>query len=99
MTTGLVVSTGIMTKLSTMAKEEGTTPQDLAETAIRRFLRYEARRRIQSEENAFRAMHAGLRAAYSDQYVAVYRGQVVDHDPDQLALFRRVEERYRTLRC
>lgn len=94
MTAGLAVSTETMTKLRTIAKEEGTTPQDLAETAIRRFLRYEARRRIQREENAFRAMHAELRAAYPDQYVAVYRGQVVDHDPDQLALFRRVEERY-----
>jgi len=94
MTTGLAVSTGTISKLRTIAKEEGTTPQDLAETAIRRFLRYEARRRIQSEENAFRAMHAGLCAAFPNQYVAVYRGQVVDHDPDQLALFHRVEERY-----
>ena len=39
-------------------------------------------------------MHAELRNRYPDQYVAVYRGKVVDHDPDQLALFRRVEERY-----
>ena len=94
MTAGLAVSTGTMTKLRTIAQEEGTTPQDLAETAIRRFLRYETRRRIQGEENVFRAMHTELRAAYPNQYVAVYRGQMVDHDLDQLALFRRVEERY-----
>lgn len=93
-TSGLAISTGTMTKLRTIAKEEGTTPQDLAETAIRRFLRYEARRRIQREEDAFRTMHAELRAAYPDQYVAVYRGKVADHDPDQLTLLQRVEERY-----
>jgi len=94
MTTGLAVSAGTLTQLRTLAKEEGTTPQVLAETAIRRFLRYEARRRIQREEDAFRAMHAELRGTYPGQYVAICRGQVVDHDPDQLALFRRIEERY-----
>lgn len=94
MTTGLAVSAGTMTQLRTIAKEEGTTPQALAEKAIRRFLRYEARRRIQREEDAFRVMHTELLGTYPDQYVAICRGQVMDHDPDQLALFRRVEERY-----
>ena len=94
MTTGLAVSAGTMTRLKTIAAEEGATPQDLAEKAIRRFLRFETRRKIQREDNAFCAMHAELWGRYPDQYVAVYRGKVVDHDPDQLALFRRVEERY-----
>ena len=94
MTTGLAVSAGTMTRLKTIAAEEGATPQDLAEKAILRFLRFETRRKIQREDNAFCAMHAELRGRYPDQYVAVYRGKVVDHDPDQLALFRRVEERY-----
>lgn len=83
-----------MTQLKTIAKDEGTTPQALAEKAIRRFLRYEARRRIQREEDAFRALHAQLRSTHPDQYVAICCGQVIDHDPDQLALFRRVEERH-----
>lgn len=94
MTTGLAVSAGTVTQLRTIAKEEGTTPQALAEKAIRRFLRYEARRRIQREEDTFRAMHAELRSSYPDHYVAICCGQVIDHDLDQLALFRRVEERY-----
>jgi len=94
MSAGLAVSAGTMSRLRTIAREEGTTPQDLAEKAIRRFLRQEARRRIQREEDAYRAMHAELRSVYPDQYVAVLGGQVIDHDPDQLALFRRVEERY-----
>ena len=94
MSAGLAVSAGTMTKLRTIAKEEGTTPQELAEKAIRRFLRQEARRRIHREEDAYRAMHAELRSKYPDQYVAVFGGQVIDHDPDQLTLFRRVDERY-----
>jgi hypothetical protein len=92
MSAGLAVSAGTMTKLRTIAREEGTTPQDLAEKAIRRFLRQEARRRIRQEEDAFRAMHDELRDLYADQYVAVLRGHVIDHDLDQLALLGRVEE-------
>ena len=94
MTTGLAVSAGTMTRLRTIAAEEGATPQDLAEKAIRRFLRSETRRKIQGETDAFRAMHVELWAQYPHQYVAVYRGRLIDHDPDQLALLQRVEERY-----
>jgi len=94
MTTGLAISAGTMTQLKTIAKEEGTTPQVLGEKAIRRYLRAETRRKIQREEEAFHAAHAELLAMYPGQYVAVYRGQVIDHDPDQLALFRRIEQHY-----
>ncbi len=94
MTAGLAVSAGTMSRLRTIAEEEGIPPQDLAERAIRRFLRSETRRKIQREINAFRAMHAELWAQYPHQYVAIYRDRLIDHDPDQLALLRRVEERY-----
>ena len=91
---GLAVSAGTITRLRTIAEEEGTTPQELAERAIRRFLRYETRRKMQRETDVFRAMHAELRGRYPDQFVAIYRGRLIDHDADQLTLFRRVDERY-----
>ena len=94
MSAGLQLSAGTMNKLRTIAREEGATLQDVAEMALRRFLRQEARRRIQREENAYRAMHAELRGAYPDQYVAIFQGRVIDHDPDQLALLRRVDDRF-----
>lgn len=94
MTTGLALSAGTMMQLKTIAKEEGTTPQVLGEQAIRRYLRHETRRKIQREEDAFRAMHDELLDRYPSQYVAVYRGQVIDHDSDQLALYCRIEQQY-----
>jgi hypothetical protein len=94
MTTGLAISAGMMLKLQIIAKEEGTSPQLLGEKAIRRYLRHETRRKIRREEEAFRAMHTELLAAYPGEYVAIYRGQVVDRDPDQFALYRRIEATY-----
>jgi hypothetical protein len=46
------------------------------------------------DEGAYRAMHAELYARYPGQYVAVYQGQLVDHDPDGEALFERIDQRF-----
>jgi hypothetical protein len=49
---------------------------------------------MEQEMIAFRAMREALLANYEGQYVAVYQGQVVDHDPDELALVARIDEKY-----
>jgi hypothetical protein len=46
------------------------------------------------EEAACRAMHSELFARYAGQYVAVFKGELVDHDADELALYRRIDKRY-----
>ena len=43
------------------------------------------------EQAAFDAMAPELIAQYLDQYVAVFRGKVVDHDTDKLALLARID--------
>ena len=39
-------------------------------------------------------MHADLLQRYEGQHVAVYQGNVVDHDPDLLALYLRIDQKY-----
>ncbi len=46
------------------------------------------------EEAAYRAMHSELFERYAGQYVAVFNGELVDHDADELALYRRIDKRY-----
>ena len=92
--TGLAVSERTIAQLSKIAGDKGTTPQQLAEQAIRRFLRDEVRWALKRETDAFRAMHTELLGKHHGQFVAIYQGQVIDHDDDQLALFMRVDERY-----
>ncbi|NBD36616.1 MAG: hypothetical protein GVY30_11545 [Chloroflexi bacterium] len=66
----------------------------LVERIIRRFLREEAQRKMQREIEAFVAMHSKLREQYPDAYVAVHQGNVVDHDTNELELYKRIEEKY-----
>ena len=54
----------------------------------------EAQQAMEQEAKAFRRLHPQLLDSIPDEYAAVYQGRLVDHDPDQLALLQRVEERY-----
>ena len=49
---------------------------------------------VDREEAAFRRLHPELRQQYAGQYVAIYDGELVDHDADQVALFLRMRQRF-----
>lgn len=46
------------------------------------------------EEAAYEAMHPELMAQYAGEYVAIYQGQLIDHDQDETALLRRLDAQY-----
>lgn len=49
---------------------------------------------VAKEEAAFKRLHPMLREKYLGQYVAIYQGKMIDHDPDQVALFLRTKKRH-----
>ena len=46
------------------------------------------------EQSAYTAMKDKLVEQYLGQYVAIFHGQVVDHDADEVTLIRRVKQRF-----
>ena len=91
---GLMISSNTAQQLKQIAAVKGTTPDELAEQAIHQFLRDETRRIMQRESAAYRTMHADLLARYRGEYVAIYQGRLIDHDPDQAGLLKRIEQQY-----
>ncbi len=87
----------IARELQQLASARAIETSTLAQQAIREFLRTEARRAMQREAEAFRQLHAELLEKIPDHYAAIYQGKLVDHDPDQLALFLRIEKQYADL--
>jgi hypothetical protein len=81
-------------ELDQLARQRAMEPSALASEAIRAYLRSAARQDMEEEAQAFRRLHPGLIATIPDQYAAVYRGQLVDHDVDQLTLYQRIETRF-----
>ena len=92
--TNLAINDETFARLQRLAEAQHIPADTLADRAIQKFLNAQARRQMQSETEAFRALHPTLLATYPNQYVAVHGGQLVDHDPDQLAVFTRVEKQW-----
>jgi hypothetical protein len=44
------------------------------------------------EERAYRAMHAELLTKFLGCYVAIHKGQLIDHDPSEMALLQRLNQ-------
>ena len=51
---------------------------------------------VEQEKSAYRMLHSWLWQNYPGEHVAIYQGQLVDHDPDGLALSRRIYQRFPT---
>ena len=66
----------------------------LREKAVQLYLDQFERRAIQKETRAFWDMHSELLQTYAGQHVAMYQGQVVDHEVDASRLEKRVRERF-----
>jgi hypothetical protein len=49
---------------------------------------------VAREEAAFYRLHPHLWQNYRGEHVAIYNEEMVDHDPDQVALYLRVKARY-----
>lgn len=62
--------------------ENGPVPETTREAAMLR------------EEAAFRQLHSSLYEQHAGEYVAIYNEQLVDSDPDQVALYRRIRQQY-----
>jgi predicted DNA-binding protein len=62
--------------------------------AIRRYLWELDRRQISEESQIYQKHHAELKMQYLGQYIAMYNGQVVDHDREVAVLRQRVRQRF-----
>jgi hypothetical protein len=49
---------------------------------------------VEREKAAYLRLYPQLKAQYAGQYVAIHKGQLVDHDTDYGALFERIDDRY-----
>ena len=90
----VTIPASLLAEASKVAHQEGITVDQLVADALRQRLEQRRRGQFEAEARAFEAMHAHLLKKYRGQFVAIYNGQVVDHDPDKKALYKRVRHRY-----
>ena len=49
---------------------------------------------VEREKTAYIRLFPQLKKQYAGQYVAIYQGQLIDHDADYGVLFERIDENY-----
>lgn len=76
------------------AREYRTDVADILRRAVRMYLWELRREHIAREHEAYRRRHAELLAQYEGQYIAMYKGEVVDHDKEFGPLYHRVRVRF-----
>ncbi len=69
-----------------------STIDTFVDEAVRTHLHQMARQKIRAETKAFEQQQDMLLANYLGQYVAIHDGQIIDHDPNLLALHLRIFE-------
>lgn len=83
-----------MQRVHEAATTQTIQPEQLIDAAVRAYLRQLDRARIKAEVQTFQAQHADLLGSYFGEYVAMYNGQLVDHDADFEALHTRIRHKY-----
>ena len=76
------------------AREYQVGVGEILARSIRLYLWELERRKISEESAIYRQRHAELKAQYLGKYIAMHKGQVVDHDADFQTLRQRVRRRF-----
>lgn len=90
----IVLEPNLRKRLEQDAAEEVRSVNDLVNEAVARYLRERQEAKIDREIAAFDAMHVHLTREHLEEWVAVHDQELVDHDSDRVALYRRIRTRY-----
>jgi hypothetical protein len=78
--------------LDQTAERLGKSVEEIASEAIRTHLEDLDAHAIEEEERAYQLLYPELREQYPKQYVAIYKGSVIDADFDFEELFVRIKK-------
>jgi len=84
----------LVVQVEQWARETSRPIEKVLETAVQTYLDKLEEEAIHAETEAFWAMHDELLKRYQGQHVALYQGEVVDHDENASRLAERIHERF-----
>lgn len=84
-------------QLEQLAEQTAQPVEKVLEAAVASYLDELQRVEIHAETRAYWELHQEMVELYPNQYVAIYQGKVVDHDPDVSQLEQRIRKRFERL--
>ena len=89
-----LVEPTLVRQVEQWGRETDRPAEKILEIAVQTYLDELEKEAIRSETQAFWAMYDDLLKAYPGEYIALYQGEVADHDKDVSRLEERVRERF-----
>jgi len=80
--------------LEKSAQQEAKSVNDVINEALAYYFEAKQEEKINQEIEAYQAMHSELWEKLPYQWVAIHNQTLVDHDTDDVALYRRVRAQY-----
>lgn len=90
----VAIDPALYQRIEQAAADRQVTPGEILVQALRRYLWELDRRKISDESKAYRRQHAELKGRYLGEYVAMHKGQVVNHDLDFQTLRQQVRQQF-----
>lgn len=92
--TALQISDELAQTLESEAASRGLTIEDFLRSVLWRERTLADRRKIEQEQEWWLNRPLSHRAKYEGQHIAVHEKQLIDHDADENALFKRIRAKY-----
>jgi len=90
----LPISEELSQEIWSEAKTRGLDVEDFLRAVLRRERTLADRRKIEEEQEWWLSRPLNERAQYKSKFIAIHNRAVVDSDPDETALYRRVRLQY-----
>ena len=90
----LQVSEELIGEIQDEAETRGLAVEEFLRSALQRERTLANRRKVEREQKWWLALSLGERARYEGEFVAIHEQEIVDHDTDERALYRRIRIRY-----
>lgn len=90
----IVIQPEISTLLEERARQSSKTVNELVNEALQYYFDAQQEEKLNQEIDAYESMHSELWRTMPYQWVAIHNRKLVDHDADDVALYRRVSAKY-----
>lgn len=90
----IVIEPEISTRLEDSARQSSKTVNELVNEALQYYLDAQQEEKLNQEIDTFYTMHGKLWHTIPYEWVAIHNRELVDHDADDVALYRRVVAKF-----
>ena len=89
--TSISLQPDLVRQINRLSQAKGETVEEFIDHAVRKHVERLEEQKLKAEAQAFIHLHSQLVSQYLGQFVAIFEGQLIDHDEGFETLFLRIQ--------